>query len=249
MPNDEILAHHGILGQKWGIRRYQNVDGSLTPAGRRRASKLKSEYRELTKKNLKGKIPKESPEGKPVKQLTDTELSDRIRRLQNEKTAINLEKDLSSNGKKFVRSLGRDVLAPAAIDAGRNTATKLFSKWMNKALKLDTSGLRDEFEELKRSTTVAKLKKEKYQAERDLKEMMAKEKAKNEEKARQKESKPEEVKAEYVGRASYKETVNSGRKYYKDVQEANFTDTSVNSTALTVYRNNGKDWFDRLYKN
>lgn len=30
------LAHHGILGQKWGIRRYQNTDGSLTDAGKKR---------------------------------------------------------------------------------------------------------------------------------------------------------------------------------------------------------------------
>ena len=30
------LAHHGIKGQKWGVRRYQNLDGSLTPLGRER---------------------------------------------------------------------------------------------------------------------------------------------------------------------------------------------------------------------
>ena len=35
MSND-YLMHHGILGMKWGIRHYQNKDGSLTLAGRKR---------------------------------------------------------------------------------------------------------------------------------------------------------------------------------------------------------------------
>ena len=36
ITTDNYLEHHGILGQKWGIRRYQNADGSLTEAGKKR---------------------------------------------------------------------------------------------------------------------------------------------------------------------------------------------------------------------
>lgn len=32
---EEIIYHHGIKGMKWGVRRYQNEDGMLTPAGKK----------------------------------------------------------------------------------------------------------------------------------------------------------------------------------------------------------------------
>jgi len=40
----EALQHHGILGMKWGIRRYQNKDGSLTAAGRARLDQEKRKH-------------------------------------------------------------------------------------------------------------------------------------------------------------------------------------------------------------
>lgn len=36
MANKYELYHHGVKGMKWGVRRYQNTDGSLTPAGKKR---------------------------------------------------------------------------------------------------------------------------------------------------------------------------------------------------------------------
>lgn len=40
------LIHHGIKGQKWGVRRYQNADGTLTNAGKKRYD---SEMKDLKK--------------------------------------------------------------------------------------------------------------------------------------------------------------------------------------------------------
>lgn len=45
---DNELYHHGIKGQKWGVRRFQNKDGSLTLAGKKRALKMQNQYTELS---------------------------------------------------------------------------------------------------------------------------------------------------------------------------------------------------------
>lgn len=47
MDTKNYLVHHGILGQKWGVRRFQNSDGTLTEAGKKRYEKERKDIIEI----------------------------------------------------------------------------------------------------------------------------------------------------------------------------------------------------------
>lgn len=47
----DYLSHHGILGQKWGVRRYQNSDGTLTDLGKKRYRKDLEKFDKMVRKS------------------------------------------------------------------------------------------------------------------------------------------------------------------------------------------------------
>lgn len=54
----DYLAHHGIKGQRWGVRRFQNPDGSLTEQGKRRMTTLQGKSDKIDAKKAKLNSPK-----------------------------------------------------------------------------------------------------------------------------------------------------------------------------------------------
>lgn len=92
---DDVLIHYGILGMKWGVRRYQNKDGSLTSAGKKRYSD-NDDIKEAPQKNT------EEPKKKSVKDMSDEELRREVNRMQLEQNYLRMTGQNIEKGKSAV---------------------------------------------------------------------------------------------------------------------------------------------------
>lgn len=128
---ENVLAHYGIRGMKWGVRRYQNKDGSLTAAGKKRYSGDGGNIG-TTKSTTSS-----SSGRKKVSEMTDDELNRAVRRLQLEQQYRQLNPEKISAGQKFVNKVANDVLIPAATTVARNAVQKVMQDAVSKALKTD----------------------------------------------------------------------------------------------------------------
>lgn len=135
----DFLAHHGIKGQHWGERRYQNSDGSLTPLGRvrygvgkakegvsraianhneRRDARLDAKLAKARAKqeriNKKNELRELQGKKKKLKDMSDQEIQDLIRRYQNENTLKALQQE---SGKSNARLLIEDSMRRGVAEA------------------------------------------------------------------------------------------------------------------------------------
>lgn len=158
------LEHWGIKGMKWGIRRFQNPDGSLTAAGRKRYSDSaeggkstsasnKSKSSGKTSSSSKSSSSSEEKEDPVIRkkpsEMTDAELNAAINRLNLEKKYIDLlpkppaptPKQKSLVRRAFEKTRD-DVVIPALTQSAKNA----LSAWLEKSFK-DALGLNNKNDE------------------------------------------------------------------------------------------------------
>lgn len=102
------LAHYGIKGMKWGVRR---TEAQLARARGNTTSK-KSESAVKKKSST-------SISNKKISEMSDEELNRIVNRLQLEKRYRDLNPEKVSAGKKFVNTVMNQVVVPAATEAGK----------------------------------------------------------------------------------------------------------------------------------
>ena len=79
------LAHHGVKNQRWGVRRFQNYDGSLTEKGKRRMKTLQGKSDKLDAKKAKLNSPRKINSKLANRSKDRVEL---IRRIQQEQQQL-----------------------------------------------------------------------------------------------------------------------------------------------------------------